>query len=106
MYTKQQLQAAIAQVPDEFSLVELEAILNQRTETASTVLPKRPDNLTPEQAAEWEYYTSPEALALYHRFPVSPELQALQGIIKLSAVDQQKSYAELREEALKEKYGI
>lgn len=106
MYTKQQLQEAITRVPNEFSLADLEAILNQRPEAAPNTLPKRPANLTPEQAAEWEYYTSSEALSLYHRFPVSPELRALQGIIKLSAIDQQKSYRELREEALKEKYGL
>ena len=68
--------------------------------------PVRPANLTPEEAADWDYYTSPEAQAIYARFPLSPEVEALRGIIKLSAEDQQKTDKEWRAEAIREKYDL
>ena len=69
--------------------------------------PVRPANLTPEEAAEWDYYTSPEAQALYARFPpMSAEVAALRGSLKLRPEDARKSYDELRYEALRDKYGL
>lgn len=72
---------------------------------AGPELPPRPANLTPEQAAEWDYYTSPEAQLLYSKFPSSPEVRALRGIIQLAEDDQHKSYKTLLAEALERKYG-
>ncbi len=93
MFTREQLLRIMPEVPAEFSIKELGAILKQPRLAAAPptyVLPPRPANLTPEEAAEWDYYTSPEAQALYNRFPVSPRVAALSGIIKLSEEDQKK----------------
>ncbi len=106
MYTKTQLLQAIAEVPAEFSLAELEEILSRPRPAPTLAPPARPANLTPEQAAEWDYYTSPEAMALASRFPVPADVERLHGIIKLSEEDKHKSYDELRWEAMKEKYSL
>ena len=109
MFTKEQLLRIMPEVPAEFSIEELEAILKQPRPAAAPpayVLPPRPANLTPEEAAEWDYYTSPEAQALYNRFPVSPRVAALSGIIKLSPEDQKKSAQEWEAERIKAKYGV
>lgn len=109
MYTKEQLLQSIPDVPAKFSIEELAAILN-RPRSAQPPTPTynlaRPANLTPE-AAEWDYYTSPEAQAIYARFPpVSPEIEALRGIIKLREEDQKKTAQEWRAEAIQTKYGL
>ena len=109
MFTKEQLLQIMPEVPAEFSIEELEAILKQPRPAAAPpayVLPPRPANLTPEETAEWDYYTSPEAQALYNRFPVSPEVAALRGSLKLPPGDEHKSYDELRWEGMREKYQL
>lgn len=110
MLTLEKVTAAARELPPEFSLHQLVDKLEQ-LETSEPALatympPPRPDNLTPEEAAEWDYYTSPEAQALYNRFPVSDAVRALRGSIKLKPEDEHKSYDELRWEAMKEKYGL
>lgn len=78
MFTKEHL---FAEVPNEFSLEELAAILNKPHSTAADArFSSPPASLTPAQAAEWTYYTSPEAKALYARFSASPALLALRGV--------------------------
>jgi len=107
MYTKTQLLQAIAEVPAEFSLAELEEILSRPRPTPVLAPPPRPANLTPEGAAEWDYYTSPEAMALYNKFPVSEKLRALRGIAgNLSEKDKKKSAKEWEAERIREKYGL
>lgn len=77
------------------------------TPADSVYNPVRPANLTPEEAAKWNYYTSPEAQALYARFPpVSVEVAALRGSLKLRPEDQKKTAKEWRAEAIQEKYGL
>ena len=104
MFTKEQLLQAIPDIPAEFSLAELEAVLSRPRPQPGTTAPPRPANLTPDEAADWDYYTSPEAQALYARFPVSPKVAALRGSLKLASGDEHKSYDELRWEAMREKY--
>jgi len=110
MFTKEQLLQIMPEVPAEFSIEELEAILKQSRPAAAPpayVLPPRPTNLTPEEAAEWDYYTSPEAQALYNKFPVSPEVSSLRGIAAgLSPEDIKKSAKEWEAERIWEKYGL
>ncbi|AMR29144.1 hypothetical protein A0257_19965 [Hymenobacter psoromatis] len=108
MFTKEQLLQIMPEVPAEFSIEELEAILKQPQPAAppAYVLPPRPANLTPQEAAEWDYYTSPEAQALYNKFPVSPAVAALRGSLKLKPEDEHKSYDELRWEAMRTKYHL
>jgi len=110
MFTKEQLLQIMPEVPAEFSIEELEAILNQPRPAAAPpayTLPPRPANLTPEEAAEWDYYTSPEAQALYTKFPVSPAIRALQGIAAhLSPEDLKKSAKEWEAERINQKYGL
>lgn len=109
MFTKEQLLQIIPDVPNEFSIEDLLAILNRpRPEKAvAAAFPTRPANLTPEEAADWERYTSPEALALYAKFPISPEVAALRGIAaNLSPADLQKSAKEWEVERIREKYGL
>lgn len=110
MFTKEQLLQAMPNVPAEFSLEDLEAILNRPQSlkpTTSVPFPERPANLTPKEAADWNYYTSPEAMALYAKFPISPEVAALRGIAaNLSPTDLKKSAKEWEAERIREKYGI
>ncbi len=89
MYTKEQLLQSIPDVPVEFSIAELEAILNRphpAAPAASAAAPSRPANLTPAEATDWDYYASPEALALYAemaaKFPASAAVKGLHGIGK------------------------
>ena len=98
MFTKEHLLQIMPELPAEFSLEELEAILKQPRPAAPPAhpAPPRPTHLSPEEAAEWDYYTSPEAQALYNRFPVSPEVAALRGSLKLPPGNEHKSYDELR----------
>lgn len=80
---KEQLLEAIPQVPAEFSIEDLEAILNQPQPSKSidsVVFPERPANITPEEAADWDRYTSPEAMALYTKFAIPTEIASLHGI--------------------------
>lgn len=113
MYTKEQLLQSIPDLPVEFSIAELEAILNRphpAAPAASAAASPRPADLTPAQAAEWDYYTSPEALALYAdmaaKFPASAAVRGLHGSVKLSEADKRKSAKEWRAEAMQEKYGL
>jgi len=113
MYTKEQLLQSIPDVPVEFSIAELEVILNRphpAVPAASAVTSSRPANLTPAEVADWDYYTSPEALALYAemaaKFPASATVKGLHGLVQLSDADERKSAKEWRAEAMQEKYGL
>lgn len=108
MFTKEQLLQIMPEVPAEFSIEELEGILSQPRPTVppAYILPPRPANLTPEEAAEWDYYTSPEAQALYNKFPISPAIEALAGSLKFSDEDKRKSAKEWEAERIKAKYSL
>lgn len=98
MFTKEQLLHAIPDVPAEFSLAELEAILNR---------PQLPAALATSETIDQERYTPPEALALYTAFPVSPKIAALRGVAaNLPPADLQKSPKEWEAERIREKYGV
>ena len=111
MFTKEHLLQAMAQVPDEFSLEELAAILSQaRPATASVRLPSPFANFIlsqADQAAERAYYTSPEAKTVYAKFSASPALRALRGIAsQLSAEDLGKTAKDWEAERIQAKYGL
>lgn len=109
MFTKEQLLQIIPDVPNEFSIEDLLAILNRPRpeQPIAAAFPTRPANLSPEEAADWDYYTSPEALALYAKFPISPEVNRLRGIAaNLSPADLRKSAKEWEAERIREKYGV
>jgi hypothetical protein len=110
MFTKEQLLQAIPDVPAEFSLEDLKAILNWpplHNPTNSAPFSERPVKLTPEEAADWNRYTSPETMALYAKFSISPEIAALRGIAaNLSPADLKKSAKEWEAERMWEKCGV
>lgn len=107
MFTKEHLLQVIAEVPSEFSLEELAAILNQPRPAASKVQLSPISHPILAQANEWAYYTSPAAQAAYAKFPSSPNVRALRGIVaKLSPTDMQKTAQEWEAERIKEKYGV
>ena len=113
MYTKAQLLQSIPDVPVVFSIEELEALLSRphpAVTAVSAVAPPRPANLLPKEAAEWDYYTSPEALALYAelaaKFPASTTVERLHGLVQLAEADERKSAKEWRAAAVQEKYGL
>ena len=106
MFTKEHLLQVIAEVPNEFSLEELAAILNQPRHTATTE-PISPVNLILASANEWAYYMSPEAKALYASFAASPSLVALRGIAsQLPANDLRKTAQEWEAERIQAKYEL
>lgn len=106
MFTKAHLLQVIAEVPSEFSLEELAAILNQPRPAASGGQLSSPSQSIVAQANEWAYYTSPAAQATYTKFPSSPNVRALRGIVpRLSPADMQKTAQEWEAERIKEKYG-
>ena len=113
MYTKEQLLQAIPDVPTQFSLAELEEILTRPHPAAPVVplvAPPRPATQTPEEAAEWDYYTSPETMALYARvavrYPASANVEHLHGLVQLSEAGKRKTAKEWQAEAIREKYGL
>lgn len=108
MYTKQQLLQALPNVPATFSLSELAALLSRpqpAPQPEPVKAPPRPASLTPEEAAAWDYYTSPQALALYTKFPVSDSVKNLHGIIQLPETEKWKTATEWRAEAIRAKFG-
>ena len=99
MFTKEHLLQVIAEVPSEFSLEELAALLSQPRSAMA--------NPTPPQATDWEYYTSPAAQALYARFSASPALLSLRGIASvLPAADLDKTAKDWEAERIQAKYGL
>lgn len=107
MFTKKQLLQAIPDVPAEFSLAELETILNRPHLPATTSFSVRPATPATTEIIDLDRYMSPEALALYAKFPISPGIAALRGIAaNLPLADLQKSAKEWEAERIREKYGV
>ncbi|NML64695.1 hypothetical protein HHL22_05700 [Hymenobacter sp. RP-2-7] len=110
MLTLEKLTAAAQELPAEFSLGQLVDKLLVQDKSQQQLVPPEFTAGTATQAQrdpEATRYTSPEAAALYAKFPVPPSLHALRGIAAgLSLADRQKSAQEWEAERIQEKYGL
>lgn len=106
MLTLEKITTAIKDLPTEFSLDQLVDRLRRLEQQLELQNPVEPAK---SPAAEYEptRYTSPEALALYAKFPASPSLRALRGIAAgLPPELAQRSAKEWEAARIEEKYGL